>query len=128
MSNPPNIPRIYAVTVLTIAISIPICVAVRKKTVGFINGDEIINAITALNGIPAAINERPIGIAAYVGNGEIMPTAEARIIEPNSLFVEKRIFLPRKYRRAVTFNAMLMRRYGPILKNRSKKSTRIRKV
>ena len=53
-----------AVTVLAIAISMLICVAVRKKMVGFIRGDERMNAMTALNGTPDVINDNPIGIAA----------------------------------------------------------------
>jgi hypothetical protein len=80
VSNPPIIARRKAVTVLASAISKLICVAVRKNIVGFINGDERINAITALNGIPDVMNESPIGIAAYVGNGEINPMRAAEII------------------------------------------------
>jgi hypothetical protein len=41
-----------------------ICVAVRKNIVGFMSGEEKINAITALKGTPVVINDSPIGIAA----------------------------------------------------------------
>jgi hypothetical protein len=58
-----------------------ICVAVRKKIVGFINGDDRMNAMTALNGNPADMSERPIGIAAYVGSGETTPAKAATTIE-----------------------------------------------
>jgi hypothetical protein len=85
-----------AVTVLAIAISILICVAVRKNIVGFINGEERINAITALNGIPDVINDNPIGIAAYVGKGEITPMIAAEIIARYSFLEESLIFIPRK--------------------------------
>lgn len=58
------IARRKAVTVLAIAISMPICVAVRKKIVGFMSGEERINAITTLKGIPVLMRDTPIGIAA----------------------------------------------------------------
>ena len=58
------IPNKNAVNVLANAISMPSCVAVRKKTLGFISGEEITKAITALKGIPAGIKDNPIGIAA----------------------------------------------------------------
>jgi hypothetical protein len=76
-----------AETVLAIAIPMPIWVAVRKKIVGFIKGDERVNAITALNVSPVDIRERPIGMAAYVGSGDAIPTRAAKMIERNSLDV-----------------------------------------
>jgi hypothetical protein len=103
-------------------------VAVRKKIVGFINGDERMNAITALKGTPDVINESPMGIAAYVGNGEIKPMRDAEIMARYSFREEKWIFLLRKYRTANTLRTMLIRRYGLILKNKSKKSSTIRNV
>jgi hypothetical protein len=71
----------------------PSCVAVRKNTVGFINGDAMMNATMALNGTPTVRSDKPIGIAAYVGNGETRPTRAARKIAPDSLRKEKLIFL-----------------------------------
>ena len=88
VSNPPIIASIKAVTVLAIAISILICVAVRKNIVGFIKGEERINAITALKGTPDVINDNPIGIAAYVGKGEIKPTIAAEMIATYSFLDE----------------------------------------
>jgi hypothetical protein len=85
VSNPPITARIKAATVRAIAISMLICVAVRKNIVGFISGEDKINAITALNGIPDVINDSPIGIAAYVGKGEIKPMKAAEIMAKYSL-------------------------------------------
>jgi len=79
--KPPVIAIKKAVSVLATAISIPICVAVKKKTPGFISGDERIKAIIALKGTPAEINETPIGIAAYVGSGESNPINAPAIID-----------------------------------------------
>jgi hypothetical protein len=62
--KPPVIAIKKAVKVLTTAISIPNCAAVRKKTLGFISGEAKIKAIIVLNGTPAEINDIPIGIAA----------------------------------------------------------------
>lgn len=67
------------------AMLMPSCVAVRKKIVGFIRGEERINAITALNGRPVAIRERPMGTAAYVGSGEASPIRAAMMMERDSL-------------------------------------------
>jgi hypothetical protein len=128
VSNPPIRASIKAVTVLAIAISMLICVAVRKNIVGFIKGEERINAITALKGTPDVINDSPIGIAAYVGKGEIKPIRAAEMMAMYSFLDEKWIFLSRKYRIANTFKTMLINRYGLILKNKSKKSSKILKV
>jgi hypothetical protein len=88
VSKPPTIASIKAVRVLAMAISMLICVAVRKKIVGFINGEERTNAMTALNGMPVFIRDSPIGIAAYVGKGETKPIRAAEIIAMYS-FVEE---------------------------------------
>jgi hypothetical protein len=85
-----------AVIVRAIAIDSPICVTVKKKILGLINGDDMTNAITAPNGIPADINETPIGIAAYVGSGETKPINEAEMMDRNSFRLEKEIFFPLK--------------------------------
>jgi len=77
VNKPPITANKNAVIVLAIAISILICVAVRKNIVGFISGEERINAITALKGIPDVIKDSPIGIAAYVGKGETKPMRAA---------------------------------------------------
>ena len=66
---------------------IPICVAVRKKIVGFIRGEERMNAITALNGSPVTIIERPMGTAAYVGSGEASPIKAAMTMDRDSFEV-----------------------------------------
>jgi hypothetical protein len=89
VSKPPITARIKAVTVLAIAISMLICVAVRKNIVGFMSGDDRINAITALKGIPDVINDNPIGIAAYVGKGEIKPIRAAETMAMYSFREEK---------------------------------------
>jgi hypothetical protein len=57
-----------------------IWVAVRKNIVGFISGEERINAMTTLKGIPDVIKDSPIGIAAYVGKGEIKPIRAAEMM------------------------------------------------
>jgi hypothetical protein len=44
------------------------------------SGEERINAITALKGIPDVISDSPMGIAAYVGKGEIKPIRAAEIM------------------------------------------------
>jgi hypothetical protein len=66
-----------------------ICVAVRKKIVGFIKGEEKINAITALKGTPVVISDNPIGMAAYVGKGEIKPIMAAEMMATYSFLDEK---------------------------------------
>jgi hypothetical protein len=106
----------------------PICVAVRKKIVGFISGDERINAITALNGTPDVMSDNPTGIAAYVGIGEMIPMTAAESIAKYSFREEKCIFFPRKYLMTNTLRTILMSRNGLILKKRSKKSSRILSV
>jgi hypothetical protein len=63
-------------------------VAVRKNIVGFISGEERINAITALNGIPDLMKESPIGIAAYVGKGETTPMSAADVMAMYSFLEE----------------------------------------
>ncbi len=65
------------------------------------------NAITALNGIPAAINERPMGIAAYVGSGEASPISAAEAMEMNSFLDETCIFFVRAYLLAAMFSIIL---------------------
>lgn len=127
-SKPEVIPRRKAVPVLTIAISIPICVAVRKKMLGFIRGDEMINARIALKGTPAESKLKPIGIAAYVGNGESNPKADAAMMDKNSLRVEKEIFRLLNIFRIETLSKILMTKYGDILTNNSTKFSIIRKV
>ena len=87
VSIPPVTARRKAATVRAMAMLILICVAVRKKIVGFIRGEERMNAITALNGSPVAISERPMGTAAYVGSGEASPIKAAMTMERNSLEV-----------------------------------------
>ena len=126
--KPPTTASTKAARVLTTAISIPSCVAVRKNTVGFINGDAMTNATIALNGTPKVRNDNPIGIAAYVGKGETRPTRAAKKIAPYTFCRGKLIFLPRKYRVTVTFKAMLIRRYGRTLRNNSTKSSTILSV
>ena len=91
--NPPPTASRKAATVRAMAMLILICVAVRKKIVGFISGEERMNAITALNGSPVVIRERPMGTAAYVGNGEASPTRAATMMERNSLEVGLSSFL-----------------------------------
>jgi len=90
------------------AIPILICVAVRKKIVGFIRGEERTNAITALNGSPVAVSESPMGIAAYVGSGEASPIRAAMMMERNSFGVGFSSFLFRTYRVLATLSPILM--------------------
>lgn len=110
VSIPPNTPNMNADTVRAMAISIPIWEAVRKNTVGFINGEESINAITALKGRPAVKSDRPMGMAAYVGSGETMPASAATTMERYSF--ERRLMsnsrCVRKKRAATILSAMLM--------------------
>jgi hypothetical protein len=92
------------------AISRLICVTVRKKTVGFISGEEMMNAMIALNGIPAERKERPIGIAAYVGRGETSPMHAAETIARYSFLLENCIFFEEKNRLTIALSRMLRRR------------------
>ena len=125
---PATIPRRKAVNVRASAISIPICDAVRKKTLGFINGEATTKAMMALNGMPPCNRERPTGIAAYVGSGEARPTSAAEAMDSSSFRFENAILRPRKNRVTPTFRAMLMRAYGPTATRRSKKFSRILSV
>jgi hypothetical protein len=106
----------------------PSWVDVRKKMLGFIRGEETTNARIALNGTPPGSNERPTGMAAYVGSGEMRPTSDAETMDHNSLFWEKESLRLLKYRAAPTLRAMLMRTYGPTMMKRSTKFSRILSV
>jgi hypothetical protein len=88
----------------------------------------MINAMMALNGMPDAIKESPIGIAAYVGSGEASPIRAAPIIAMCSLTGENRRGCARNWRAAATFRAMLITRYGAMFRNSSTKYVAILSV